>query len=321
MAGSIPADWDGGWKDLLTALLPHFLEFFLPEVHQDIDWSRGYKRMDKELLKIAPDAATGPRTVDLLFKVWRRSGEERWVLIHIEVQAQRVVDFEVRVHHYHFRVFDQYRLPVATFVILADDEPGWRPGPYKYDLWGCRGEFEYPMIKLLDFADRTDELEKSDNPFAVAVLAHLKARETAHDTGRRVNWKIRLYKGLFDRKWRRKDIRQLLRTIDWFLKLSPEDNQTVREAIEADEKEKKMPYISSFEQVAMKKGEARGEARGQVRGLHDGLALALKAKFGEAGQQLAAEMRQISDLETLQRVKASFETATSPDELRRIWAD
>jgi len=247
------------------------------------------------------------------------------VLIHIEVQSQRVEGFPGRVHHYHFRIVDRYGRPVASLVILADDEPRWRPGSYTYDLWGCRGEFHYPTVKLLDFADRVDELEKSDNPFAVVVLAHLKARETANDPGRRINWKVRLLKGLRERNWKADDVRQLLRTIDWFLKLSQEQNQIVRQAIEADEKEKNMPYISSFEQIAMEKGEARGEergeARGEARGLKEGIALALKLKFGDAAHQLAAEVRQIDDLETLRRVTASVETAVTVEDLRRIWAD
>jgi hypothetical protein len=138
LADTTPADLDGAWKDSLTAFLRHFLAFFFSNIHDDIDWSRGYELLDKELPKLAPDAATGPRTVDLLFRVWRRSGEERWVLIHIEVQSQRVDGFPGRVHHYHFRIVDRYGRPVASLVILADDEPGWRPGPYTYDLWGCR---------------------------------------------------------------------------------------------------------------------------------------------------------------------------------------
>ena len=78
-----------------------------------------------------------------------------------------------------------------------------------------------------------------------------------------------------------------------------------------------MPYISSFEQIAMEKGEERGEARG----LKDGIALALKLKFGDAAHQLAAEVRQIDDLETLRRVTASVETAATVEDLRRIWTD
>ncbi len=70
-----------------------------------------------------------------------------------------------------------------------------------------------------------------------------------------------------------------------------------------------MTYISTFEQ------------EGEVRGLKDGIALALKIKFGEAGRQSAAEVRQISDLEILRRVMASIETAASVDEIRELWAE
>ena len=196
-----PADWDGPWKDAITALLRHFLAMFYPAVHDEIDWSRGFEALDKELQKIAPASETGRRTVDLLFKVWLLTGEERWVLLHVEVQAQRDPGLPERVFVYNYRIKDYYGVPSASFVILADDERTWRPGPYRYNLWNCGGEFHYPTVKLLDFANQADELEKNANPFAVVVLAHLKARETADDRSRRRVWKVRLLKGLYNRGW------------------------------------------------------------------------------------------------------------------------
>jgi hypothetical protein len=37
---------------------------------------------------VVRDAELGRRLADKLVKVWRRDGEEVWVLIHIEVQGQ-----------------------------------------------------------------------------------------------------------------------------------------------------------------------------------------------------------------------------------------
>lgn len=88
MTVTITADWDGAWKESLLGLLPWFLAMFFCKAHAEIDWRRGFEPLDKELQKIAPQAASGVKRVDLLFKVWLRSGEERWLLIHIEVQAQ-----------------------------------------------------------------------------------------------------------------------------------------------------------------------------------------------------------------------------------------
>lgn len=174
------------------------------------------------------------------------------------------------------------------------------------------------MVKLLDWSERVAELEATDNPFAVVVLAHLKARETAGDRPSRRAWKVRLLKGLYGRGWRREDVRELIKLIDWFLTLPRSDDRLVREEIEADEKEKHMPYVTSFEKMAMEEGEARGEARGRAEGLKDGIAVALKIKFGAAGQQLASELDPINDLETLRRVAASIETAGSVDDVRRV---
>ena len=70
-------------------LLRGFLQLFFPEAHADIDWDRPCESLDKELQQIAPEAEIGRRYVDKLVKVWLKSGEEQWVLIHVEVQMSR----------------------------------------------------------------------------------------------------------------------------------------------------------------------------------------------------------------------------------------
>ena len=37
---------------------------------------------------------------------------------------------------------------------------------------------DFPTVKLLDYAERTAELEQSENPFALVVLAHLRTLQT-----------------------------------------------------------------------------------------------------------------------------------------------
>ena len=56
-----PDDFDSPWKDALHRFLSSFLAFFLPHIHADIDWSRGYEALDKELQQIARRAAVGKR--------------------------------------------------------------------------------------------------------------------------------------------------------------------------------------------------------------------------------------------------------------------
>jgi hypothetical protein len=314
-----PSDYDSPWKEALRAYFRPFFAMFFPDAHDDVDWSRGYELLDKELQQIVPDAETARRVVDVLVKVWRRSGQEQWVLVHVEVQAQREADFPLRMFVYHYRLLDRYRRPVASFAVLAEEEPGWWPDRYATELWGCSLDFRFPAAKLLGFAADEQKLEVSDNPFAVVVLSHLKAQQTSGDAERRRTWKVRLIKGLYNRGWERKDVRELLRLIDWFLRLPQEVELSVRNEIEAFEQEKQMPYVSTYERWAEEKGEAKGKVEGEAEGLRRAISLGLKLKFGEAGAALSAEARAVSDLETLRRITDAIETAPTLDDVRKAF--
>ena len=93
----MPTTYDSPWNEALDIYFEPFVAFFFPAAHTEIDWSRGYEALDKELQRIAPHSATGARTVDKLMKVWRRDGREEWILIHVEVQSQEDPEFLVRI--------------------------------------------------------------------------------------------------------------------------------------------------------------------------------------------------------------------------------
>ena len=102
------ADFDSPWKEALDIYFQAFLAFFFASIHDDIDWSRGFESLDKELQQIAPKAAHRRRYVDKLVKVWRKNGREVWVLLHVEVQMQRQRGFGRRMYMYNYRIFDRY---------------------------------------------------------------------------------------------------------------------------------------------------------------------------------------------------------------------
>ena len=116
-------DIDSPWKDVIDLYFKEFMIFFYPDIARDIDWSKAPIFMDKELSKITTDAKTGIRYVDKLVKVWRKNGEETWVLLHIEVQGQPQDIFPERMFTYATRLRDRYQLMVVSMAILADDDP------------------------------------------------------------------------------------------------------------------------------------------------------------------------------------------------------
>ena len=170
------SDYDSPWKEALDRYFEAFLAFFFPQAHAEIDWSRGHEALDKELQQVVREAEQGRRLVDKLVRVWRTTGEEEWVLVHIEVQSQHEADFARRMYVHNYRLFDRYNRTVVSLAVLGDERANWRPDAFGYSLWGCTVGFRFPVVKLLDYAPHAGVLEQHPNPFATVVLAHLKRR-------------------------------------------------------------------------------------------------------------------------------------------------
>jgi len=202
------SEQDSPWKEALERYLLAFLALYFPNVHAAIDWMRGYEWLNTELRQVVRDAELGKRLADVLVKVWRKDGQESWLLIHVEVQGSPEQDFAQRLFVYHYRIFDRYNRQVVTLAVLADDRPNWRPDRFAYDLGGCRLDFQFGVAKLLDFVGRETALEASDNPFALITRAHLAALQTRRDPALRHAEKIRLVRELYDRGMSRNDVLQ-----------------------------------------------------------------------------------------------------------------
>ena len=200
------------------------------------------------------DAELGKRLADKLVKVWKLSGEETWVLIHIEIQSQEEGQFGERMFVYYYRLRDKYDLPIASLAILGDERDTWRSQPFESELWGCEVSFRFPIIKLLDYLPRWAELEASQNPFAIVVMAHLKTKETRNDAVARREWKFKLTRMLYERGYERQDILNLFRFIDWILELPEDLKRSFRDELEAYEREQQMPYVTSIERMGIEQG-------------------------------------------------------------------
>jgi hypothetical protein len=297
------SDFDSPWKEALELYFRAFMAFFFPQAHREIDWSRGYEILDKELQQVAPGGEQGWRVVDKLVKVWRLNGEEAWVLIHIEVQSQEEADFPQRMYVYNYRLFDRYNRMVISLAVLGDERRNWRPDHFGYSLWGCTVRLDFPVVKLLDYADAADALEASTNPFATVVLAHLKTMETRQDPVGRQAWKFRLVKGLYEKGFSKEDVRQLFRFIDWMMELPEALTHLFREELDQLEKEKTMPYVSSVERL------------GIAEGLRKGIEALLRVRFGEEGLKLLPEIKALSDvLPSMEALVTSLEALLSKAE-------
>ena len=144
-------DFDSPWKEALDVYFEPFLDLFFPQAHAEIDWVRGFESLDKELQQVVRDAELGRRFVDKLVKVWLKSGQEQWVLIHVEVQTTEEAEFARRMYVYNYRLFDRYNREVVSLAVLGDENPLWRPDNFGYRRWGFEARIQFPVVKLFGF--------------------------------------------------------------------------------------------------------------------------------------------------------------------------
>lgn len=76
-----------------------------------------------------------------------------------------------------YRIFDKYQKTVVSLAVLMDSNKNWRSKSYSKEKWGYSIQMKFPILKILDFKDKQQELLCSDNPFAIVILCQLKSIE------------------------------------------------------------------------------------------------------------------------------------------------
>ncbi|OQA72301.1 MAG: hypothetical protein BWY32_03819 [bacterium ADurb.Bin243] len=216
------ADNDNAWKEILDEhYFPKFMAFYFPKTYRIIDFKRPIEFLDKEFQKIGIIGEVGNKRVDKLVKVFLKDGSEKWLLVHVEIQAAVERDFEERLYIYNYRIFDRYHKDVITLVILTDDNKKFRPEKYEVKYPDTQHTFRFGSIKLLDYRPEIAELEKSRNPFAVITLTYLRLMEAKNDNAKKYFWKFTLIKSLYRKGYTKEDVRQLYLGTDAILLRAP----------------------------------------------------------------------------------------------------
>ena len=206
------------WGDVIEHCFADLLALFFPVAHAGIDWRCKPEFLDDVLRSLVPANELGRRLADKLVRVRHEDGQDVLVLIHVEAHTQPADEFARSLFHLNAKMFGETELQAVTLAILADDDPDWRPTGFE-DMWhGCGLEFRFPMAKLLDYRRDRAALETSDNPVAIAVLAHLTAVEACADEPARLAAKVDLVRRIRERGFAHGDV--LYRFVDWMLELS-----------------------------------------------------------------------------------------------------
>ncbi|MFO0150843.1 MAG: hypothetical protein ACK525_18715 [Microcystis sp.] len=307
----VTANYDKTWKEAISTYLAEFLNFFYPNIYQEIDWNQTPISLDKELEQITAAAETEQRYADKLLKVWLLDNQEIWLLIHIEVQSQYDLKFPQRMFIYNYRAFDLYHKPVISLAILGDESRSWRPDFYQYGLGGSQVRVDFLMVKLLDY--QWEDLEQSENIWAIIVMAHLKTKATTNNLREREQWKWNLVRGLYQRGLTKFEIINLGKFIDKMMTLPPQLQLNFKTKLSQYEEENKMPFLSTIEEMALEEGAKLTNQKHII--------LALQSRFGEIPNSLIETINQIEDVSVLESLFVPSITINSLEEFQHLVND
>ncbi|TBU88680.1 hypothetical protein DNJ95_17865 [Stutzerimonas kirkiae] len=318
-------DHDSPWKEALEVFFQPFLQLLFPDIEALVDWRQPPLFLDKELQKITGDAESGRRYVDKLARVLLLDGEERWLLVHTEVQGTPERDFAERMYRYYSRIRERYRLAVISLAVLTDTDRGFRPERFPCHFAGSGVTFRFRTCKLLDFQADMDKLLHSDNPFALLVAAQLSAK-LIRDGRQRADNLVAFYRLAIRQRLDRDLIGRLVIFLEWMVALPAEAGDYYDERISQLQQGAIMPYVSSFERKAQQKGFEQGVVQGLERGVLQGMtqgmargtqAILLKLlarRFGELDGSTLARV-QLAETTELERWAENILDASSLDEV------
>ena len=286
------AYFDEAWKKIIERFFPQLLRFFVPDLYEDVDFSKGITFLDKEMEQLSKRSVKGAKYVDKLAKVYLKNGREQWILIHIEVQGDPKKGFSLRMFRYFYRIFDKHGKRIVSLAILTGLKKVRKEGKYELKTYGSGVEFQYLSFRVMDY--NKDNLEQDPNPMALVVLAS-QEKERAKQRGEKFDAKRYLVRKLYERGYKREEVEALFQFIDWVLQLSDEEESLIWEEIKELEEVKGMPYVTSVERIGMKKGMGIGMlAEGREMIME-----ALDERFGDVPFFVSEAVNRIEDRDVL----------------------
>jgi predicted transposase YdaD len=256
---------DNLWKGILEDILDDFLRFMHPNADEIFDFGQGVTFLDKELEQLFPPEKDkfSTKIVDKLAKLYTRSGKEKWVLIHCEVQGKYNVDFPLRMFTYYYRIFDKYRRRISAYAILTEETQKLRTENYTTGFLGTELKFRYNVYKILQQSEA--ELLKSDNPFAmVALTVRSVLKKKNLDDDALMEIKLKLSRLLLQKSFPKVKIRKIMTFLKCYIHFENAEKNIIfdKKLEQITGRTKTMGIEQQVLDMAKKRGMELGEERG-----------------------------------------------------------
>ena len=291
---------DDNWKFLIENNLEDFTAIFLPDLHGEIDYSVKPIFLEQEFRSTLRPFHLGKKFTDKIIKVRLKTGVDKLILIHVEVQHEAEDDFSERMYIYYTLIFLKYRLDITAIAVFTNKEVPPNRGIFRKEAFGTSIEYRYNSVWSMD---KTEEaLSASENIFDLALLTMRYLGETKNNMRKRLLFKKKLAELAVERNFSNDRINSFLIFVDEILKLS-EDFKIAYEIYfnELKLKSEKMP-------TTKKKYVPGDNLRNAIFKHQYGITIQeFESKFGMTIEEIAQHKTIAQQEKPLEQVKSPFE--------------
>jgi hypothetical protein len=181
--------YDKLWKSIVTEHFEDFLAMFLPELHQEVDYNIPFKFLEQEIKAALIDKTL--KQMDKLVRVNLKSGEEKWVFVHVEFETSHKPITKERMYDYHSRIKEKYGRDITALVIYTGREIPAKPDIYEKTTFGTTISYKFNTYIINE--QNEEELKNNQNPFSIVVLANLYTVKTYGKYEERLTFKEQIY--------------------------------------------------------------------------------------------------------------------------------
>ncbi|HNL08070.1 MAG TPA: hypothetical protein PKH93_10890 [Chitinophagales bacterium] len=221
-------DFDNNWKEVVSAMFIDFLAFFMPRLYADADLTREPTFLEQEFYELL-QPENNEQTLDKLAKVFLKSGEEKWVYVHIEFQTAAESHFARRMYNYYQVIRSKYGKDMTAIVIYTGKHRPRRYNCYQEEHYGTLISYRFNTYSVIQQDEA--ELLANPNPFAIVVLANYYVLKTKANDPERLSFKEQVFKLASERGYDYPKTNSLLLFIYELMKLSKPLSQDFYENI------------------------------------------------------------------------------------------
>jgi Putative transposase, YhgA-like len=232
--------FDKLWKSMVTDHFEDFLEMFMPELHQEVDYTVPFLFLEQELKAALIDKSL--KQVDKLVGVQLKSGKQEWVYVHVEFENSHNPSIKERMYDYNARIKEKYKKDITALVIYTGRNAPANPNCYTKTVFGTSILFTFNAYVIVE-QDKA-ALKANPNPFAIVVLANLYVANTYEDYAERLRLKEEIYVLARQRKYPDEKINRLILFLTELMKLPTNLETQFNEYISKPQKSTDMIYTT-----------------------------------------------------------------------------